>query len=185
MKSKQPTVAVFFHWVAGIQSSYALLTNSSKSRRMAGFHSFYQALMCTYTMTENSPRGRQTNVWELSWKEIALSGPAIYFHQWICDVRQIWQQDCFSGRHSAFPLLLKQQLETLTDSPPIKLFFTQDKEVRLILRDFVVFVGEDSNRYCPYFEVLIPLHVCSFISSCTETYWCNVQMLKGKDICWG
>lgn len=43
---------------------------------MAWFHSFYQALMCTYSVTENSPGGHQANVWELSGKKIVLSGPS-------------------------------------------------------------------------------------------------------------
>lgn len=62
--SQPPTVAVFSHWVAGIQRSYSPLTNTSKSRRMAGLHSFLSGLnVHLYNDRELSRRP----VWELSW----------------------------------------------------------------------------------------------------------------------
>lgn len=65
-----------------LQSRFSAHTLSclavDQSGWMARFHSFYQALMCTYSATENSPGGRQANVWELSGKKIAqFSGPGL------------------------------------------------------------------------------------------------------------
>lgn len=39
-------------------------TGTGKSRRMAGFHSFYQALLCTYKMTKKSLLEADTPLFE-------------------------------------------------------------------------------------------------------------------------
>lgn len=92
-------------------------------------------------------------------------GPAIFFHQRVCDVWQPWQQG--SGRHGApVPLPLKQQLESRGAPTPLGLLLTHGNTCA-ILREALCCLSQTFGRSLivngPHFRDLIPLHVSLFM----------------------
>lgn len=106
-----PTVAVFFHWVAGIQCSYSPLRRPSKSRRMAGFHSFLSGLnVHLYNDGELSERPAEQCL------RIELEGDSALWAQPFSSIREAEMRGCFSGIGIAlgalpclFPPVLRRQ----------------------------------------------------------------------------